>query len=64
MTDLRKLVDLPRVWERMASLERRLFEVTQSNSAYLTQVSRHLLEAGGKRYRPLLAVLAAEFGQV
>ena len=62
MTDLRALVDLPRVWERMEVLERRLFEVTISENAYLTEVSQHLLAAGGKRYRPLLAVLAAEFG--
>lgn len=62
MTDFRTLVDLPRVWERMDGLERRLFEVTVSENAYLTEVSQHLLAAGGKRYRPLLAVLAAEFG--
>jgi heptaprenyl diphosphate synthase len=46
----------------MEGLERRLFEVTISENAYLTEVSQHLLAAGGKRYRPLLAVLAAEFG--
>jgi heptaprenyl diphosphate synthase len=57
-------VDLPRVWERMDRLEARLFEVTTSADAHLTAVSQHLLEAGGKRYRPLLAVLAAEFGPV
>ncbi|HVR32153.1 MAG TPA: polyprenyl synthetase family protein [Acidimicrobiia bacterium] len=62
MTDLQALVDLPRVWERMSRLEERLFEVTVSNNVYLTEVSQHLLAAGGKRYRPLLAVLAAEFG--
>lgn len=62
--DLQTLVDLPRVWERMSRLEQRLFEVTTSNNAYLTKVSQHLLAAGGKRYRPLLAVLAAEFGPV
>ena len=62
MTDLQALVDLPRVWERMSRLEERLFEVTVSDNASLTEVSQHLLAAGGKRYRPLLAVLAAEFG--
>src|SRR5690606_27801266 len=62
VTDLRALVDLPRVWDRMDRLERRLFEVTISENAYLTEVSQHLLAAGGKRYRPLVAVLAAEFG--
>lgn len=46
----------------MDGVERRLFEVTISENDYLTEVSQHLLAAGGKRYRPLLAVLAAEFG--
>jgi len=46
----------------MARVERRLFEATTSDDARLTRVSQHLLSAGGKRYRPLLAVLAAEFG--
>ena len=62
MTDLRTLVDLPRVWERMSRIEERLFEATTSENAYLTEVSQHLLAAGGKRYRPLVAALAAEFG--
>ena len=62
MPDLRALVDLPRVWQRMDRLEGRLFEVTVSDGEQLTRVSQHLLAAGGKRYRPLLAVLAAEFG--
>ena len=62
VTDLRALVDLPRVWERMDAVESRLFEVTTSSDDHLTRVSQHLLAAGGKRYRPLLAVLAAEFG--
>lgn len=46
----------------MERLEGRLFEATTSDNAYLTEVSQHLLRAGGKRYRPLLAILAAEFG--
>lgn len=62
VTDLKTLVDVPRVWERMERLERRLFEATTSDDRYLTDVAQHLLAAGGKRYRPLLAVLAAEFG--
>lgn len=62
VTDLRVLVDLPRVWDRMARVEERLFEATTSDNTYLTEVSQHLLAAGGKRYRPLLAILAAEFG--
>ncbi len=58
----RDLVPIPRVWERMEAVEHRLGEVTDSNSAFLTDIARHLLEAGGKRYRPLLAQVAAELG--
>jgi heptaprenyl diphosphate synthase len=46
----------------MVRLEERLFEATTSDDAHLTRVAQHLLAAGGKRYRPLLAVLASEFG--
>ena len=30
---------------------------------FITEASRHLVDAGGKRFRPLLALLAAEFGE-
>ncbi len=56
------LVPIPRVWDRMADVERRLREVTQADTAFLTQIAQHLLSAGGKRYRPLLAQVAAELG--
>jgi heptaprenyl diphosphate synthase len=56
------LVPIPRVWERMAAVERRLSEVTVAETAFLTNIAQHLLSAGGKRYRPLLAQVAAEFG--
>lgn len=62
MAELTELVPLPRLWERMERVERRLFEVTESDHGYLTDIAQHLLAAGGKRYRPLLALLAAEFG--
>jgi heptaprenyl diphosphate synthase len=62
MAELTELVPLPRLWERMEAVERRLYEVTESDHDYLTNIAQHLLSAGGKRYRPLLALLAAEFG--
>ncbi|MFO7548818.1 MAG: polyprenyl synthetase family protein [Acidimicrobiia bacterium] len=62
MNDLRTLVDIPRVWERMERLEHRLFEASSSEDPYLTKIAQHLLAAGGKRFRPLLALLAAELG--
>lgn len=48
----------------MDRLEARLLEASQSEDRYLTEIAQHLLVAGGKRYRPLLALLAAEFGPV
>lgn len=59
---LQNLVPIPRVWERMAAVEVRLAEVTRSEDEYLTDIAQHLLHAGGKRYRPLLAQVAAEVG--
>jgi heptaprenyl diphosphate synthase len=62
MTDLRDLIRLPRVWEKLARVEERLLEAATSDDPYLTKIAQHLLLAGGKRFRPLLALLAAEFG--
>ncbi len=56
------LVPIPRVWKRMEQVERRLVEATTSDNPFLTDIAQHLLAAGGKRYRPLLAQVAAELG--
>jgi heptaprenyl diphosphate synthase len=37
-------------------------EAAASEDPYLTKIAQHLLVAGGKRLRPLLTLLAAEFG--
>lgn len=59
----RELVPIPRVWKRLAAVEERLFEVTTSpGNPFLTDIAQHLLFAGGKRYRPLLAQVAGELG--
>ena len=60
---LQDLVPLDRVWHRMTDVERRLREVTTSDDSFLTQIAQHGLAAGGKRYRPLLAQVAAELGE-
>ena len=57
-----QLVPIPRVWDRMAAVERRLVEVTVADTPFLTEIAQHGLAAGGKRYRPLLAQVAAELG--
>jgi heptaprenyl diphosphate synthase len=60
--DLRDLVPIERVWTRLEAVERGLFDATTSDDEFLTRISQHLLDAGGKRYRPLLAQVAAELG--
>lgn len=59
---LEELVPIPGVWRRIVAVEARLDEVTRSEDAFLTEVAQHLLRAGGKRYRPLVAQVAAELG--
>lgn len=59
---IRDLVPIDRVWSRMEKVEKRLFETTTSEDEFLTDIAQHLLGAGGKRYRPLLAQVAAELG--
>lgn len=46
----------------MERVEARLMEVTVAETPFLTEIAQHLLKAGGKRFRPLLAQVAAEFG--
>ena len=64
MEDLQSLIDIPRIWERLGRVEERLLEASTADDPYLTKIAQHLLLAGGKRFRPLLALLAAEFGDV
>ena len=59
---LENLVPLPAVWHRLQAVETRLLEVSASSEPFLTEISQHLIRAGGKRFRPLVAQLAAEFG--
>jgi len=55
--------------ELRATLERGLTQVEEllhrevrSEFHFLTETSLHLVEAGGKRFRPMLTLLAAQFG--
>lgn len=56
------IVDVPDVWQRMLTVEERLQEASSSDDDFLTEITQHLLRAGGKRFRPLLAQIAAELG--
>jgi heptaprenyl diphosphate synthase len=48
--------------ERLNSVEDLLRSSVESEHSLLRDASRHLAEAGGKRFRPMLVLLAAEFG--
>jgi heptaprenyl diphosphate synthase len=44
------------------TVEERLAEAVEADDAMLAAASRHLVAAGGKRFRPLLALTAGHFG--
>jgi geranylgeranyl pyrophosphate synthase len=60
--DLQSLIRIPSVWDSLDRVEVRLLEAATADDPYLTKIAQHLLLAGGKRFRPLLALLASEFG--
>jgi heptaprenyl diphosphate synthase len=62
MEDLRSIIRIPGIWDSLTTVEERLLDAATTEDAYLTKIAQHLLLAGGKRFRPLLALLAAEFG--
>ena len=52
-----------RVSLSMQEVEGALRESVKSDYPFVTETSRHLVDAGGKRFRPLLVLLAAECGK-
>ncbi len=56
------LLAYPGVDAHLATVDERLLESVTTDDAHLTEMTSHLIRAGGKRLRPLLGVLAAETG--
>ena len=48
------------VTERLGAIESRLREAARADTDFVTQAATHIIEAGGKRFRPLLVVLASQ----
>lgn len=46
----------------LALVEQRLVQAVRSDDEFVSVAARHLVDAGGKRFRPLLTVLAAQLG--
>jgi heptaprenyl diphosphate synthase len=51
-----------RVSQSLDRVEAQLMTAVQSQYPFVTETSRHLVVAGGKRFRPILTLLASEFG--
>ncbi|HEX5086899.1 MAG TPA: polyprenyl synthetase family protein [Nocardioides sp.] len=51
-----------RLRARMDEVEKALYAHVQSRFPFVTEAALHLMDAGGKRFRPLLVLLAAEAG--
>ena len=60
--ELENIIPIPSIWENLKELEKRLIQVSSSSDAYLTEISQYLISAGGKRFRPLISLLAGELG--
>ena len=52
-----------RLRSRMDVVDKALYGHVQSRFPFVTEAASHLLDAGGKRFRPLLVLLAAEAGE-
>ena len=50
------------VLDDLARVEESLAATAHPNDGLLTEASRHLIAAGGKRFRAMLVLLAARFG--
>ena len=63
MADSNPLLSLDGMPELRERIERRLLGATETSDADMTEMTSHLVRAGGKRLRPVLSALASTVGQ-
>lgn len=51
-----------RLRTRLDRFEPLLSDAAEANTPFVTQAARHVIEAGGKRFRPMLVFVSSEFG--
>lgn len=52
-----------RVTSLLEQVEQRLAEAAQADTRFVTEAAQHIINAGGKRFRPLLVILASLLGE-
>ena len=60
--EIKKIIPFNDIWDNLDVLEGRLIEISSSSNDYLTSISQYLINAGGKRFRPIVTSLAGKFG--
>ena len=60
--EIKKIIPFDDIWDNLNVLEKRLLEISSSSNDYLTSISQYLINAGGKRFRPVVTLLAGKFG--
>ena len=60
--EIKKIIPFDDIWDNLNVLEERLLEISSSSNDYLTSISQYLINAGGKRFRPIVTSLAGKFG--
>ena len=61
--EIKKIIPFNDIWKNLELLENRLLEVSSSSNDFLTSISQYLIKAGGKRFRPIVTLLAGKFGE-
>ena len=59
---IKDIIPFEDLWNNLDILEDRLLEVSGSENQYLEDISQYLIKAGGKRFRPIVSLLAGKFG--